>query len=176
MLQTFGGFVIPTVLLGIILFGLIKKVNVYEAFLEGAKEGAITTFQIMPAIIAILTAIGMLKASGALAALVQLFEPVCQLIGFPAELTPLAIIRPISGSGSLAVLEQVLRDYGPDSLIGRVASVMQGSTETTFYTIAVYYGAAQITKARYTLPCALAADFAGMVFSAAAVRILMQPL
>ena len=148
MLAKFGVFVIPAVLLGIVVFGLIKKVNIYDAFLEGAKEGAVTTFQIMPAIIAILTAIGMLKASGALTALVQLFEPVCRLIGFPAELTPLAIIRPISGSGSLAVLEQVLGDYGPDSFIGRVASVMQGSTETTFYTIAVYYGAAGIRRRR----------------------------
>ena len=173
MLAKFGVFVIPAVLLGIVVFGLIKKVNIYDAFLEGAKEGAVTTFQIMPAIIAILTAIGMLKASGALTALVQLFEPVCRLIGFPAELTPLAIIRPISGSGSLAVLEQVLGDYGPDSFIGRVASVMQGSTETTFYTIAVYFGAAQITRARYALPCALSADFAGMILSAAAVRLLM---
>ncbi len=173
MLAKFGVFVIPAVLLGIVVFGLAKRINIYDAFLEGAKEGAITTFQIMPAIIAILTAIGMLKASGALAALVQLFEPVCRLIGFPAELTPLAIIRPISGSGSLAVLEQVLGDYGPDSFIGRVASVMQGSTETTFYTIAVYFGAAQITKTRYALPCALSADFAGMILSAAAVRLLM---
>ena len=173
MLAKFGVFVLPAVLLGIVVFGLIKKVNIYDAFLEGAKEGAVTTFQIMPAIIAILTAIGMLKASGALTALVQLFEPVCRLIGFPAELTPLAIIRPISGSGSLAVLEQVLGDYGPDSFIGRVASVMQGSTETTFYTIAVYFGAAQITRTRYALPCALSADFAGMILSAAAVRLLM---
>lgn len=173
MLAKFGVFVIPAVLLGIVVFGLIKKVNIYDAFLEGAKEGAVTTFQIMPAIIAILTAIGMLKASGALTMLVQLFEPVCRLIGFPAELTPLAIIRPISGSGSLAVLEQVLGDYGPDSFIGRVASVMQGSTETTFYTIAVYFGAAQITRTRYALPCALSADFAGMILSAAAVRLLM---
>ncbi len=173
MLNQFAVYIIPIVLLGIVIFGLIKKVNIYDAFLEGAKEGAIATFQIMPAIIAILTAIGMLKASGALTMLVQLLEPVCQLIGFPAELAPLAIIRPISGSGSLAVLEQVLVDYGPDSLIGQIACVMQGSTETTFYTIAVYYGAAQITKTRYTLPCALAADFAGMILSAAIVRILM---
>ena len=173
MLAKFGVFVIPAVLLGIVVFGLIKKVNIYDAFLEGAKEGAVTTFQIMPAIIAILTEIGMLKASGALTTLVQLFEPVCRLIGFPAELTPLAIIRPISGSGSLAILEQVLGDYGPDSFIGRVASVMQGSTETTFYTIAVYFGAAQITRTRYALPCALSADFAGMILSAAAVRLLM---
>ena len=173
MLTKFSGFVIPIVLLGIVVFGLIKKVNIYDAFLEGAKEGAITTFQIMPAILAVLTAIGMLKASGALTALIQLFEPVCRMIGFPAELTPLAIIRPISGSGSLAVLEQILSDYGPDSLIGRIASVMQGSTETTFYTIAVYFGAAQITKTRYTLLCALSADFAGMILSAATVRLLM---
>lgn len=172
MLNQFAVYIIPIVLLGIVIFGLIKKVNIYDAFLEGAKEGA-CDFQIMPAIIAILTAIGMLKASGALTMLVQLLEPVCQLIGFPAELAPLAIIRPISGSGSLAVLEQVLVDYGPDSLIGQIACVMQGSTETTFYTIAVYYGAAQITKTRYTLPCALAADFAGMILSAAIVRILM---
>lgn len=173
MLAQFGNVVIPVVLLFIVVFGLVKKVDIFGAFLEGAKEGAITTFQIMPAIVAVITAIGMFKASGAMTALVDLLEPACRLVGFPSELTPLAIIRPISGSGSLAVLEQVLVDYGPDSFIGRVARVMQGSTETTFYTIAVYYGAAQITKTRYTLPCALMADFSGMIISAAAVRLMM---
>lgn len=174
MLTQIGSYAIPAVMAGIILFGLIKKVDIFDAFLEGAKEGAITTFQIMPAILAILTAIGMFKASGAMDMLVSLLAPACNAVGFPSELAPLAIIRPISGSGSLAVLEQVLADYGPDSLIGRIASVMQGSTETTFYTVAVYFGAVQITRTKYTVPCALAADFAGMIVSAAAVRLLMH--
>lgn len=174
MLSQISSYAIPIVLAGIVLFGLIKKVDIFDAFLEGAKEGAVTTFQIMPAIIAILTAIGMFKASGAMDLLVQLVAPVCGAVGFPAELAPLAIIRPISGSSSLAVLEQILTDYGPDSPVGRIASVLQGSTETTFYTIAVYFGAVGITKTRYTVPCALASDFAGMIMSAAAVRLLMH--
>ena len=173
MLTSLESYVIPAVLAAIILTGLIRRVDLFSAFLEGAKEGAYTAFAILPTLIGILTAIGMLKASGVLTLLVGWLEPVCRLIGFPAELTPLALIRPISGSGSLAVLGQVLADYGPDSFIGRVASVLQGSTETTFYTMAVYYSAVQVTKTRYTLPCALAADFAGMLFSAATVRLFL---
>ena len=174
MLAQIGSYAIPAVMVFILVFGLIKKVDVFEAFLEGAKEGTVTTFQIMPAIIAILTAVGMLKASGAMDLLIQLLSPVCQLVGFPAELTPLAIVRPISGSGSLAILSQVLNDYGPDSLTGQIASVLQGSTETTFYTVVVYCGAVQISRTRYTVPCALASDFAGMIMSAAAVRIFLH--
>ena len=169
-----SSYLIPIVLAGIVLFGLIKRVNVFDAFLEGAAEGAVTTLHIMPCILAILTAVGMFKASGAMNVLVELFRPVLGLVGFPSELTPLAILRPISGSGSLAVLQDVLHTYGADSLIGRIGSVLQGSTETTFYTVAVYYGAVGITKTRYTLPCALTADAAGMVISAAAVHILMN--
>lgn len=171
MLSTISNYIIPLVMCGILVFGLIKKVNVFDTFLEGSKEGAYTTFQILPAIIAIITAIGMFRASGALDFLVGLLQPLCDFLGFPPELTPLAIIRPISGSGALAVYQDILAQYGPDSFIGRVASVLQGSTETTFYTIAVYYGAIKISKTRYTVPCALSADLTGFIMSALAVRL-----
>jgi len=173
MTAKIGIFVIPTVLFFLILYGTIRRVPLYDAFLEGAKEGALTAFRIMPAIVAILTAIGMMKASGLLESVVGLLSPLCSFLGIPAEVAPLAVIRPVSGSGGLAVLEQLLSDYGPDSLIGRTASVLQSSTETTFYTLAVYCGAVGISKTGYALPCALTADFCGMIFAAAAVRLLM---
>lgn len=171
MISTISNYIIPVVMCAILIFGLVKKVNVFDTFLEGAKEGAFTAFQILPAIIAIITAIGMFRASGALDFLVQMLQPICNALGFPSELAPLAIIRPISGSGALAIYQDILTQYGPDSFIGRVASVLQGSTETTFYTIAVYYGAVKISKTRYTIPCALSADITGFLMSALAVRI-----
>lgn len=171
MLSAISNYIIPVVMCAILIFGLVKKVNVFDTFLEGAKEGAFTAFQILPAIIAIITAIGMFRASGALDFLVQMLQPICNALGFPSELAPLAIIRPISGSGALAIYQDILTQYGPDSFIGRVASVLQGSTETTFYTIAVYYGAVKISKTRYTIPCALSADITGFLMSALAVRI-----
>ena len=173
MTAKIGIFVIPAVLFFLVLYGMIRRVPLYDTFLEGAKEGALTAFRIMPAIIAILTAIGMMKASGLLETVVGFLSPLCSFLGIPAEVAPLAVIRPVSGSGGLAVLEQILSDYGPDSVVGQVASVLQSSTETTFYTLAVYCGAVGISKTGYALPCALAADFCGMIFAAATVRILM---
>ena len=133
MLAQIGSYAIPAVMVFILVFGLIKKVDVFEAFLEGAKEGAVTTFQIMPAIIAILTAVGMLKASGAMDLLIQLLSPVCQLVGFPAELTPLAIVRPISGSGSLAILLQGFKEYCACSLAGQNTRGLEGCTRTNLF-------------------------------------------
>lgn len=158
-------FLIPSVIAGILFYGIYKRVNVFEVFLEGAKEGLQIAAGILPALIALMTCVGMFKASGALDVLTDLLSPLTDLIGAPREVIPLALLRPISGSGSLAVFETILRSYGPDSFIGRVASVMQGSTETTFYTIAVYYSAAGITKTRHTLGCALSADVIGFIMS-----------
>lgn len=164
---------VPLIICLILVFGLIRGVKVFDVFIKGAKEGVLTAVKILPALIAILTAVGMFKASGALDILTHAFAPVTDFAKIPKEVLPLALLRPISGSGALAMLSDILTNFGPDSYIGRVASVMQGSTETTFYTIAVYYGAVGVTKTRYTLPASLAADLVGVVMSAFAVRLLL---
>lgn len=165
-------WVIPTLTVFILLFGFLKKVAIYEVFTEGAKEGFWVAVKIMPYLAAILVAIGLLKASGTLEAFVHLIGPFTEKIGLPADALPMAFMRPLSGSGSLGVLSATLNDpaIGPDSYIGYLVSTMMGSTETTFYVLAVYFGAVQIKKIRYTLWVALAADIAGLIASAQIVR------
>ncbi len=163
--------VIPVTIAAIFLFGIYREVDVFGEFVKGAKEGVETTINILPALIAIFTAIGMFRASGALDVLTNAAEPGANLLGMPKEVVPLVLLRPISGSGALAIVQDILKSNGPDSLAGRVASVMMGSTETTFYTIAVYFGAANISKTRYTVGCALAGDCAGFIMSTLLVKI-----
>ncbi len=167
----FTQYAIPFVIGGIVVFGLIKRVNVFDFFIQGAKEGLNTAINILPALVALMVAVTMLRASGGLDLLVYAFRPLTDRIGLPSEALPLALLRPISGSGSLAMLENILAQYGPDSLIGRVACVLQGSTETTFYTIAVYYGAVGVKNTRHTVFAATAADFAGLVIGCLMVRL-----
>lgn len=164
---------IPGLFAGIVLFASLRRVPVFDAFLEGAKENMELAVSILPTLIALMTVVGMLRASGAIELLTGLLAPLLERLGFPAECVPLALIRPISGSGSLAVYESILTDCGPDSFAGRVASVMQGASETTFYTVALYYGACGIRNARHTLPCALLGDLTGFVFSTLFVRLLL---
>ncbi len=166
---TLNHYIVPVVLCGILLYGLIKGVRVFDIFLEGAKDGLMVAVRIIPALVALMTAIGMFRASGALDVLSYALRPLAGLLGLPVEVMPLAILRPISGSGGLVLFKDLLAQYGPDSFIGRVASVMQGSTETTFYTIAVYYGAVGVNRTRHTLPAALTADIAGFVMSSLTV-------
>lgn len=167
----FTAYVIPVLIAGILIFGLIKGVNVFDTFIQGAKEGLNTAVSILPALVALMVAVTMFKASGALDILSYSLAPITERIGLPKEVLPIALLRPISGSGGLAILENILAQYGPDSLIGRIASVLQGSTETTFYTIAVYYGAVGIKNTRYTVLAASAADFAGLVIGCLTVRL-----
>lgn len=143
----------------IILFAFIKKVPCFDTFLEGAKQGLISTYKIAPSLIGLIVAVNMLKASGALEMLIDFIRPAAEFLGFPAEVVPLALLRPVSGSGSTAILNSILQDYGPDSFIGRAASVMAGSTETTFYAIAVYYGAVGIKKNPPYRPCCAVRGF-----------------
>jgi len=171
-MTAFSNFIIPITLAGILAFGLYKKVDVFSEFLEGAKEGLKTAVNIAPALIALMTCVGMLKVSGALDILVWVFSPLAHLLALPQEVLPLAILRPISGSGALVIFNDLLDTYGPDSFVGRVASVIEGSSETTFYTIAVYFGAVKISKTKYTLSASLAADLVGFVASAHMVRII----
>ncbi|CDZ24297.1 hypothetical protein CCDG5_1182 [[Clostridium] cellulosi] len=169
----FGVYAVPIAILGIVLCGIIKKQNIFDLFLNGAKEGITVAFNILPALVGLMMAVEMFKASGAMDFIVSAFAPIGKALNFPSEVIPLAIMRPISGSGSLTVFESLLKTYGPDSFIGRVASVMQGSTETTFYTVAVYYGSVGVTKTRHTLPAALSADFIGFIMSIISVKLIL---
>lgn len=169
-----SNYVIPFFIAIIMIIGLAKKVDVFTEFTEGAKENLKASVSVLPSLIALMTAIGMFKASGALELISTVISPLTNFLGFPEECIPLAIIRPISGSGALAVFENILTDVSPDSFAGRVASVIIGSTETTFYTIAVYYGITKVKKTRQALPASLAADFTGFVLSALTVRIVLR--
>lgn len=168
----FTDIIIPIIFAAIIVYALSRKVNVWGEFIEGARDNFRVCVEIMPTLIAITVAIGMLRSSGAITLVGELLSPLISFLGFPEECIPLAFIRPISGSGALSVYESILSENGPDSFVGRVASVMMGSTETTFYTIAVYYGATKIQKTRHTLFCSLAGDFTGFVISVLAVNLL----
>lgn len=167
-----GVFALPLAIVLIIGTGLVRRVPVFDVFVEGAKDGLQTAVRILPALIALITAVGMLRASGGLEFICSLLEPFGKLMGFPMEVLPLAMIRPISGSGATALFNDILKSTGADSFAGRVASVMMGSTETTFYTVALYYGAANIRDTRHTIPAALSADFTGFLLSALFVRLL----
>ena len=155
-------YIIPLFIGLIIIYGCIKKVDIFDEFLSGARENLKTGVDILPSLIAMITAIGMFKSSGAMELLAKAMSPVTEFLGFPSECLPLAIMRPVSGSGALAVFETILSEVHPDSFAGRVASVILGSTETTFYVIALYFGAIKVAKTRHALPCALVADLVGI--------------
>ena len=157
-------YIIPLLLVGIPCYGLIfKKVKVYETFVVGAKDGFTIAIRIIPYLVAILVAIGMFRASGALDLLLNFLSPVLTFIGFPPENLPLALMRPLSGSGSLGLLTDLINQHGPDSLIAKIGATMYGSTETTFYVLAVYFGSVGIRKTRHALVAGLFADAVGVV-------------
>ena len=171
-LARISDYLIPLLLAGAALYALGHRVDVFSALTTGAGEGLSVILRILPPLVALLTAVYMLRASGALTLLTQALTPVLTWIGIPPETVSLLLIRPVSGSGALAVGSEIMQTYGPDSTIGRTAAVMLGSTETTFYTIAVYYGAAGIRRTRHTIPAALAADITGFLAAAWTVRWL----
>ncbi len=164
-------FVIPLVILGILLLGLVKKINIIDEFAQGAKDGVRSILGVAPMLMLMLTALGMFRGSGAVEWLTRLIEPTCSWIGIPPELIPLAILRPLSGSGSIAQLADYLSVYGADSAIGRMASVLAASSETTFYTYALYSSAAGVKKLPYALTCGLLADLCAFIFSVLSVHI-----
>lgn len=166
-----SSLVIPLLLAGTAVYGLGKRVNVYAALTRGAEEGLGVLLRIVPALVGLLTAVYMLRASGAMEALSGVCAPLLEALGIPPETVPLMLIRPVSGNGALAVASDLMGAYGPDSTVGRTAAVMLGSTETTFYTIAVYFGSAGIVRTRHTLPAALVADLTGFAAAALAVRV-----
>ncbi|WP_432662247.1 spore maturation protein [Wukongibacter baidiensis] len=156
---------IPLMITIILVHGYIKGVKIYDTFVEGASEGFKTALKIMPYLIAIFLAIGIFKESGALEMFSNLLLIPGRLIGLPKEIIPLVLLKPISGSGSLAMVKDLVNTYGPDSFVGRIASTMMGSSETIFYTMAIYFGAVGIKKARHTLFCAMIAHLAGVIAS-----------
>ena len=163
--------IVPLILAGVALYGCFRRVAVYTALVQGAGDGLEVLMRILPSLVGLLTAVYMLRASGALDLAAQALTPLLDRIGLPGELLPLMLVRPISGSAALGVGAELIAAHGPDSYLGRTAAVMLGSTETTFYTIAVYFGAVKITKTRYAVPAALCADLTGFLAAAWAVRL-----
>ena len=165
-------YIVPLILLFSAIAGLRRKENVYDLLLRGAEEGLSLVISLIPALILLLTSVSMLRASGAVEILSQLLTPIFQFFGIPKETALLVLIRPLSGSAALAVGAELMATYGADSLIGRTAAIMLGSTETTFYTISVYFGAAGIKKTRYAIPAALIADLTGFVVASLTAKYL----
>ena len=166
-------YIIPVLLVGIPFYGLaVKKVKVYESFVEGAKDGFTIAVRIIPYLVAILVAIGMFRASGALDILLTLLSPFLNAVGFPPENLPLALMRPLSGSGSLGLLTDLIDQHGPNSLISKIGATMFGSTETTFYVLAVYFGSVGIRRSRHALAAGLIADFVGIISAVYICRFL----
>lgn len=163
---------IPVVIIVIIGYGLKEKIKVFDTFLDGAKEGVEIVFKMFPTLIGIFLAVGALRSSGIIDLIVNLITPLTNLLEIPSQIMPLALLRPISGSASMAVAVDIMQNYGVDTLTGIITSVIMGSTETTFYTIAIYTSAVGIKKTRGILLAALAADIAGMVASTVICRIL----
>ena len=165
-------WMIPLLLAGLVLFGWARGVKVYESLVEGAKEGFQVALRIIPYLVAILVAVGMFRASGCLEAFVSVVAPVTAPLGLPAEAVPVAILRPLSGSGAFAVVGEILTAHGPDSYLGYLVSTMQGSADTTFYILAVYFGAVGIKKTRHAVPAGLLADLAGIVAAVVVCRLV----
>lgn len=163
---------IPLFISAAVALGLIKKIPVFNVFTEGAAQGLKTLYSLAPTLVGLIVAVNMLKASGAADLICGATNPLCEALGFPKEIVPMVILRPISGGGSTALLTEIYKDCGPDSFAGEVASVLAGSTETTFYAIAVYFGGAGVKKIRHTLFAALAADFTAAVMAAVTVRLI----
>lgn len=166
-------FSVPVMIVGIIVFGLFKRINVYDSFVAGAKTGLENMVQIVAPLVGLVVGIYMFRSSGAMQLVAKVLKPITDFVGMPADVLPLALLRPVSGSGSMAIVNDIFKNFGPDSLAGKIASVMMGSTETTFYTVAVYFGAVGIKNLRHTLKSALIADVAGMILSVWAVRMLV---
>ena len=167
-------WIMPALIFGMLLVGVLRGVKVYEVFVAGAKEGFSLAVMIIPYLVAILSAVGMLRASGGLQRLVDWVNPLTSSLGIPGEVLPLALLRPLSGSGAFGITAELIEAHGPDSLVGNIASTMNGSTETTFYVLAVYFGSIGVTKIRHAVPAGLAADSAGVLASCWAVHWLLS--
>ena len=173
-LSSIAKYIIPLLLVGVPFYALaVKKVKVYEVFVVGAKDGFTIAVRIIPYLVAILVAVGMFRASGALDVLLNLLAPVLNFIGFPPENLPLALMRPLSGSGSLGLLTDIVNEHGADSLFAKIGATMYGSSETTFYVLAVYFGSVGIMRSRHAIPAGLIADAVGALSAVYICRLLL---
>jgi spore maturation protein SpmB len=166
--QMLQSWLFPLLIAGLLLVGVAGRVRVYESMVEGAKEGLEVVVRILPYLVAILVAVAMFRASGALDLLISLLGPLTSPLGFPAEALPMALLRPLSGSGAFAVMSEIVTVHGPDSFVGNLVCTIQGSTETTFYVLTLYYGASGTRNIRHTLVACLIGDLAGVVGATAA--------
>lgn len=171
-MQLISSLMIPLIVLLVIIYGLVKKVDIYDTFIDGAKESFDMILSLFPCLLGMILAINIFVQSGFLETIFTLFKPVLELINLPNEILPMAILRPISGSSTLALLNNIFVQSGPDSFIGRLASVIQGSTDTTFYIITLYFGSIGIKKIKYALWAGLAADLVGIIASVLIVQYL----
>ncbi|WP_333638126.1 spore maturation protein [Tissierella praeacuta] len=171
VIEAISNYAIPLIIVGFLVFGMSRKVKVYESFTEGAKEGFTTAVRIIPFLVAMLVAIGVFRASGAMDLLTKALSPITNLIGMPGEILPMAFMRPLSGGGAEGIMTDLITTHGPESLIGRMAAVMMGSTETTFYVLSVYFGSVSVKKQRHALPVGLLADLAGLITAVLVTRL-----
>lgn len=174
LISFISDMMIPLVFVYIIFYGYSKKVNIYDSFVEGAKDGFKVVLDILPTLIGLMVAVGVLNASGTLELITGLVQPIAELVGYPAEAIPLTFMRLVSSSASTGLLLDLFKTYGPDSFTGRFVSVMMSCTETVFYTMSVYFMAIKVTKTRYTLAGALVANLAGILTSLWLCRALWQ--
>ena len=172
LVHTVSVWAIPLFLVAIPLYGLFKGVKVYECFVEGAKEGFQVAIRIIPYLVAILVAVGMLRGAGAIDLLARWLDPVLRFVGMPSEILPLALMRPLSGSGSMGIVTELIKTHGPDSFVARLAATAYGSTETTFYVLAVYFGSVGIKKPRHAVLAGLSADVASLAASILICRLV----
>ena len=172
MLKVISNLIIPLMVLGIILHGILKKVNVYDVFIEGAKESFDMVISLFPNLLAMILGINIFLKSNLLSTVINFIKPILEFLKIPYQILPMALIRPISGSSSLAFLNSIFEQFGPDSFLGRLGSVIQGSTDTTFYIITLYFGSIGIKKIRYALWAGLFADLIGIISSILIVKFL----
>lgn len=165
-------FIMPLFAGIVVIFGLVRRVPVFDTFLKGAKEGIMLIYNITPTILGLVFAVDLLKSSGAINSICDFIAPAAEFLGFPKEIVPMFLLRPISGSGSTALLTSLYKECGPDSFAGKVASVIAGSSETTFYAIAMYFGSIKVKKIRHTLLAAIMADLSAGILSVITVRLL----
>ena len=165
LITTLSAWAIPAMIVLIPLYAFYKKVPVYESFIDGAKDGFDTAIRIIPHLVGMMVAISVFRASGAMEMFIGLFRPFFDFLGIPADVVPLAVLRSITGAGSLAYASDLIQQFGPDSMIGRIAATVQGSTDTTLYVLTVYFGAVGVRKAGYALKVGLLADLSGFLAS-----------
>lgn len=168
--MSFAEYVLPVLIAFIIIFATVKRVDVFDCFIDGAKSGIETVLSLCPVLVGLMVAVSMFNASGGVDVCTKLLSPVFTLVGIPEEVISLCILSPVSGSGSLSVYENIINTYGPDSVCGRIASVIAGSTETTFYAVAVYLGSVGIKKSGTVVPCALLGDIVSFITASVTVK------